>query len=339
MHKTGDGMAKRNRGAGNGAPESYDYDQVSTGLTERIASRCATPESSDQPREYDYDAVGSASSLSERRAQFHRSMEGHLASSGEHDYDPASNKAMRDAGDPHEHGEKVFTIGSREMAASDLIKLGGLIAFFAVIGVICFLAWPTVHGIFEEGGLELLIQRMHEAGPVGVLILIGLQLLQVIVAFIPGEVVQVAAGMLYGPFGGTAVILLGVIIASTIVFELVHVLGAPFVRSMVSDTFLEKFRSFERSGKLNVVVFILFLIPGLPKDVFTYVVGLTDMKLGTFLLLSTLGRIPGVFVSSYAASSIMQGDYLTSAIMFGVLAIIAGIGVLFRDKIMDRFSK
>jgi uncharacterized membrane protein YdjX (TVP38/TMEM64 family) len=271
----------------------------------------------------------------------HVSVKEHLEhSAADYDFSPENNEAMRDDGVPGSGDEgKVVRVGNRELSAADLVKLGGLVAFFLVLGLIVWLAWPTVSGIFEEGGLELLIQRMHEAGPLGVLILLGLQLLQVIVAFIPGEVVQVAAGMLYGPIGGTLIILFGVVIASGIVFQLVHVLGAPFVRAMVSDSFLEKFREFEKSGKLNVIVFILFLIPGLPKDVFTYVVGLTDMKLGTFLLLSTLGRVPGVFVSAFAASSIMEGDFLTSAIMFGVLAVLAALGIIFRDKIMDRFSK
>ena len=250
----------------------------------------------------------------------------------------ARAEATRTGAGSAEAAERTVRLGSREIPVSNLIKLGGLVAFFAVLAVIVALAWPTVKDIFEEGGLQLLIQRMHEAGPLGVLILLGLQLLQVIVAFIPGEVVQVAAGMLYGPIGGTLVILLGVVIASAVVFQLVHVLGAPFVQAMVSDSFLEKFRDFERSGKLNVIVFILFLIPGLPKDVFTYIVGLTDMKLGTFLVLSTLGRTPGVFVSAYAASSIMEGDYLTSGIMFAVLAVLAALAIVFRDKIMDRFS-
>lgn len=288
---------------------------------------------------YDYDSEDTSSSMGEKVVREHETARERLAHSAERDFDPERNKAMRDDGTRGAEAEKTVKVGSREFSTSDLIKLGGLLAFFAVIGLIGFLAWPTIHEIFEEGGLDLLIQRMHEAGPVGVFILLGLQVLQVIVAFIPGEVVQVAAGMLYGPIGGTLVVLLGVVIASSIVFQLVHVLGAPFVRAMVSDSFLDKFREFEKSGKLNVIVFILFLIPGLPKDVFTYIVGLTDMKLGTFLLLSTLGRVPGVFVSSYAASSIMEGDYLTSAIMFGVLAILAVLGIVFRDKIMDRFSK
>ena len=322
-----------------GLDQPGEYDEAAAGQTSRLWKKAKCTSLDDQPQSYNYDLVGAAGSSGYTEAHSHRTMAEHLASSGEHDYDPASNKAMRDEGHAQDHGEKVFKLGKREMAASDLIKLGGLIAFFAVIVLIVVLAWPTVADIFEEGGLDLLIERMHEAGPRGVLILLGLQLLQVIVAFIPGEVVQVAAGMLYGPLGGTAVILLGVVIASSLVFQLVHVLGAPFVRSMVSDSFLEKFRAFEKSGKLNVIVFILFLIPGLPKDVFTYVVGLTDMKLGTFLLLSTLGRTPGVFVSSFAASSIMEGDFTTSAIMFGVLAVLAALGVIFRDRIMDRFGE
>ena len=315
-----------------------ESDEAAAGRTGSLWRKSSTGRVFEQPEAYDYDGVGAVGSVDELRLSEHRTLKEHLASSGEHDYDPASNKAMRDAGHAHEHGEKVFHLGKRTFAAADLVKLIGLATFFLVLILIVVLAWPTIHDIFEEGGLELLIQRMHEAGPTGVLILLGLQLLQVIVAFIPGEVVQVAAGMLYGPFGGTAVILVGVILASSLVFQLVHVLGAPFVRSMVSDSFLDKFRAFEKSGKLNVIVFILFLIPGLPKDVFTYIVGLTDMKLGTFLLLSTLGRTPGVFVSSFAASSIMEGDFTTSAIMFGALALLAALGVIFRDKIMDRFA-
>lgn len=277
--------------------------------------------------------------LADASRRHHDQLKTHIERSGEQDYAPEKNKAMRDGGVASEHGEKVVHVSTREFAAADAVKLGGLIAFFAVLLLIVVLVWPTISGIFEEGGLDLLIQRMREAGPRGVLILLGLQLLQVIVAFIPGEVVQVAAGMLYGPLGGTAIILLGVMGASAVVYQLVHVLGAPFVRSMVSESFLDKFRAFEKSGKLNVIVFILFLIPGLPKDVFTYVIGLTDMKLGTFIAISTLGRTPGVFVSAFAASSIMEGDFVVSAIMFGILAVLAALGVIFRDKIMDRFAK
>lgn len=251
---------------------------------------------------------------------------------------PVETSAAKPQEAPAEQ-EKTLRIGKRDIPISELLKLGGLVVFFVAVALTVVLAWPSLREIFEEGGVELLVQRMRDAGPLGVLILLGLQLLQVIVAFIPGEVVQIAAGALYGPVGGTLVVLAGAAIASAIVFEMVHFLGAPFVRSMAPEGFMDKFEAFEESGKLNIIVFLLFLIPGLPKDVFTYLVGLTNMKLSTFLIISILGRTPGVFVSAFAASKIMKGDYLESAIMFGVLALIAGVVIIFRDRIMERFSK
>lgn len=81
-------------------------------------------------------------------------------------------------------------------------------------------------------------------------------------------------------------------------------------------------------------MFVLFLIPGLPKDVFTYLVPLTDMNMRTFLLLSNIGRIPGIIVSTYAADGLMEGRFVESAIIFGVAAVIAILGVVFRERIM-----
>lgn len=115
---------------------------------------------------------------------------------------------------------------------------------------------------------------------------------------------------------------------------LVHKLGAPFVRAMVDEKHLVKFYEFERSGKLNLIVFILFLIPGMPKDVFTYLVPLTNMRMRAFLVLSTVGRIPGVIISTYAAAGLADGDITTSLIIFGIAAVLMILGIVFRDKIM-----
>ena len=227
----------------------------------------------------------------------------------------------------------------RTIKQSDLVKLVGLLVFFIVVIAIAVALMPYFKEIFEPGGVERVITEIQSQGPFGVGVLFVLQLVQIIVAFIPGEVVQIAAGMLYGPVGGTIIVLIGCVISSSIIFQLVHRLGAPFVRSMVSDKYLDKFRDFERSGKLNVVVFILFLIPGLPKDVFTYLVPLTDMRMRTFLILTTVGRTPGVIVSTYAASGLASGDTTTSIIIFAVAAAIALIGILMRNKIMHLMGK
>ena len=192
----------------------------------------------------------------------------------------------------HEKAEQEVTVRGHKMEKGDIFKFVGLIGFFAIMVLICVLLWPYVHDVFEPGGIDRIINDVRGAGPVGFLILLGLQFLQIVVAFIPGEVVQIAAGMLYGPWIGGLIILTGCVISSAFIFSLVHKLGAPFVQSMVPTQYLDKFRRFELTGKLNIVVFILFLIPGLPKDVFTYLVPLTDMRMRTFLILSNIGAFP-----------------------------------------------
>lgn len=231
------------------------------------------------------------------------------------------------------------SVHGHKMTFADIFKFVGLIAFFGIMILLCALVWPYIHEIFEPGGLDRVIHDVREAGAVGFLILLAIQFLQIVVAFIPGEVVQVAAGMIYGPWVGALIVLAGCIISSAFVFLLVHKLGAPFVQAMVSEKHMRKFRSFENSGKLNVIVFVLFLIPGMPKDVFTYLVPLTHMPLRTFLLLSNVARIPGILVSTYAASGLVQGDIVQSLIIFLVAGGIAVVCILFYDKIMKAIER
>lgn len=236
-----------------------------------------------------------------------------------------------------EKAQEVTTVRGREMTRGDIFKFGGLIAFFALMVIVVILIWPYIHEAFEPGGLSRVIDDARNAGPLGFLILLAMQFMQIVVAFIPGEVVQMAAGMMYGPWLGAAVVLLGCIISSAFVFAVVHRLGAPFVRDMVPTKYLDKFNAFEESGKLSIVVFILFLIPTMPKDTFTYLVPLTNMRMRDFLVLSNVGRIPGIVISTYAANGLVDGNITQSIIIFAVVAVIAIVAIVFRDKIMNLF--
>lgn len=236
-----------------------------------------------------------------------------------------------------EKAQEVTTVRGREMTRGDIFKFGGLIAFFALMVIVVILIWPYIHEAFEPGGLSRVIDDVRNAGPLGFLILLAMQFMQIVVAFIPGEVVQMAAGMMYGPWLGVAVVLLGCIISSAFVFAVVHRLGAPFVRDMVPTKYLDKFNAFEESGKLSIAVFILFLIPAMPKDTFTYLVPLTNMRMRDFLVLSNVGRIPGIVISTYAANSLVDGNITQSIIIFAVVAVIAIVAIVFRDKIMNLF--
>lgn len=225
------------------------------------------------------------------------------------------------------------------LTKADLFKFGGLIAFFVLMAVVCVAIAPLILELTEPGGVERVVQDVRNAGPGGVLILLGMQFLQVVVAFIPGEVVQVAAGMMYGPWGSAAVVLAGCIISSAFIFFIVHKLGAPFVRAMIPEKWMGKLEDFEETDKLDVMVFVLFLIPGLPKDVFTYLVPLTDMSMRNFLVLSTVGRIPGILMSTLAADGLMEGDIMRSVLLFLVAAGMAALAIVFHEKIMHAFAK
>ncbi len=180
---------------------------------------------------------------------------------------------------------------------------------------------------------------MRAAGPWGFLILLALQFLQIVVAFIPGEATQMVAGMLYGPWIGSLILIIGCVLSSAFVFVVVHKLGAPFVRDMVSEKWIEKFDRFEKSGKFELTVFILFLIPAMPKDVFTYLVPLTDMRMRTFLVLSNVARIPGILISTYAASGLVDGNVWQSIVIFAVFAVLAVVCLIFRERLMGAVEK
>ncbi|MCL1798707.1 MAG: VTT domain-containing protein [Eggerthellaceae bacterium] len=236
-------------------------------------------------------------------------------------------------------GEMAMVPLRERVKTADAFKFAGLVGLLVLVGVILFFLRPYFSNLFEPGGFSRVLADVREAGPAGVLVLFGLQVVTHIVVFVPGEATQFAAGMLYGPWLGALIILVCCIISSAFIFSLVRKLGAPFVQSIVPVKHLARFREFEKTNKLSIVVFVLFLIPGLPKDTFTYLVPLTDMRMRDFLLLSNTGRIPGIVVSTYAASGIMEGRIWESVAIFVVAAALAVVGLFHRDKIMDFLGK
>ena len=144
-----------------------------------------------------------------------------------------------------------------------------------------------------------------------------------------------AAGIMYGPVFGALIIFVGCVISSAFIYLLVNRLGAPFVRDMIPQAWAEKMDVFEKSEKMDVTVFVLFLIPGLPKDLFTYIVPLTDMSPLRYLAISNIARIPGIVMSTTAASGLATGNLVTSIVMFAILALLAVLALVFNEKIFN----
>lgn len=204
---------------------------------------------------------------------------------------------------------------------------------------VCVLIAPWIAELSEPDGLQRVLEDVRNAGVGGVFILLAFQFLQIVVAFIPGEIVQIAAGMMYGPWIGALVVIVGAVISSAFIFAIVHKLGAPFVRVMIPEKWMSKLERFENSEKLDVMVFVLFLIPGLPKDVFTYLVPLTNMNMRNFVVLANIGRIPGVLISTLGADKLIEGDYGQSAILFGIAAVIGILAIWQHDRILHVAAK
>ncbi|WP_243159290.1 VTT domain-containing protein [Clostridium sp. cel8] len=162
---------------------------------------------------------------------------------------------------------------------------------------------------------------------------------QVIVFFIPGELIQVAGGYIYGPFIGSILSVIGITTGSIIAYVVSKIFGNPLVNKMLSKKKLKFFRKILNLGSINFVVFLLYLIPGIPKDILAYICGISKISLKDFIIYSTLGRLPGIFISSYFGSKVYSEDKFILIFIFIFMVLLFVIGVFRGEKIVLKFIK
>ena len=155
---------------------------------------------------------------------------------------------------------------------------------------------------------RFLKQTLREWGILAPVIFIALQALQVIIAPIPGEVTGILGGFLFGEWLGLLYSTVGLTLGSVAAFGVGRWLGARYVRTLVSPETWNKM-GFIVEAEGAILCFIIFLIPGLPKDMVCYLFGMSPMPLWIFTLVSTLGRIPGTWVLSAQGAHTAAGNY------------------------------
>lgn len=170
----------------------------------------------------------------------------------------------------------------------------------------------------------------------GRFILLGLQCLQVVVALIPGEIIELGAGYAYGAIEGTLICLAGVAISSSLIFLLVKKVGTPLVEMFISREKIHELKFINNETKLKRLIFLLFFIPGTPKDVLTYFVGLTRIELPQFLLISLVARIPSVISSAICGQMLGDKDYVTAGIVYAITGAVSLIGYYLYNRIVKR---
>lgn len=204
--------------------------------------------------------------------------------------------------------------------------------------VVIAMIWATIkygpyitHLVANPDQLKALLSSY---GSISILIFMGLQVLQVIIAAIPGDLVQIAGGFVYGTWLGTLYSIIGITIGSVAAFYISRALGLSLLRIFVSKENLEKFSFLINNPKSKVVMFILLLIPGIPKDIFSYIAGITPMNPLTFFILSTTARLPSLLMTCYIGSNMQQGNYVTAAIVTAIACLLFIAGIFTKDRIV-----
>lgn len=165
-------------------------------------------------------------------------------------------------------------------------------------------------------------------GFIGRLAFVGMVVLQVIVAVIPGEPLEMGAGYAFGAIEGTILCIMGVFIGSLIVFLGVRKFGMKLVELFFSREKIADLKFLKTNKKRVILFFIIFLIPGTPKDILCYFAGLTDMKIEDWVVITLIARLPSVLTSTLSGNYLGTENYITAIIVLGLTAFISIIGVV-----------
>ena len=179
-------------------------------------------------------------------------------------------------------------------------------------------------------------EYIRSFGALGWLVLLGLQFLQVFIALIPGELLESAAGFAFGPFAGTLICYIGVAAASALIFYLTRKYGVRLVEVFISREKINELRFLNTAKKRNALIFLLYFIPGTPKDLLTYFAGLTDIKFSDFLTISLVARIPSVLSSTVGGHMLGNENYWGAVLLYGVTGAVSIAGLLCYNAIVRR---
>jgi len=217
------------------------------------------------------------------------------------------------------------------------INLFLFVLFVAAIVVVSIKFAPSITALLSSP--EKARGFLLSFGFKSVFVFILLQVLQVVIAVIPGEVVQITGGYVYGIFLGTVYSVVGILLGSLLAFFLVRIIGYPVVKAFVPQKQLNKFNFMINNEKSEITMFVLFLIPGLPKDVLTYIAGLTPVKPLRLFIIVMIARLPGILVSSVIGTNIQSKNYLTVVIISVCAIVLFVAGLLLKNRIIDAVAK
>lgn len=217
-----------------------------------------------------------------------------------------------------------------------IAAIASIAVFFIVLALLAvFVGGPIVKTLGDPAAFRTWVEAR---GVWGRVLFVGLMALQVIIAFIPGEPFELAAGYAFGTLWGTLLVWIGAIIGTTIVFLFVRKIGIKAVEVFFPRDKINSIKYLQDEKKLNAAAFVLFLIPGTPKDLLTYLAGLTKIRLLPWIVLTSIARIPSIVTSTISGNALGIERYGLAIIIYAATAIVSGIGLLLYQRIQKQHA-
>lgn len=207
-----------------------------------------------------------------------------------------------------------------------------IVAIFVVIACIGLVAYlfPVMKNLSTHEGQVAFKQRVDESGIYGFLTLLGLQFAQIFLVILPGEPLEILAGMCYGAVGGTIFILFSVALTTTILFWIVRKYGRKFIYHSFDKKKIDKIENskiFQNPKKIEYILAVCFAITGAPKDILVYVGGLLPIKPIRFILIATFFRLPSIISSTIVGEYFSEGNWKVSMIVYGITFALTILGL------------
>lgn len=202
----------------------------------------------------------------------------------------------------------------------------GLALFLVLSGLVCWFAGRPLIRFAQTP--ELFRQWVDAQGIKAPGLFIGMVVLQVIVAIIPGEPLEIAAGYAFGALEGTILCIIGTTVGSVLVFLLVRRFGTRAVEVFFPMEKLQSLKFLQNERRLNFWVFWVFFLPGTPKDVLCYFVGLTKMPLKVWVFISAVARFPSIISSTLGGNALGTERYTLAIVVFAATLAVSGAGLL-----------
>lgn len=221
--------------------------------------------------------------------------------------------------------------------SSNFLSYLGFPLLLAGIFLILWLFRDPIWNIFSSP--ETVEAAVEEWGLWGPLLFFLLQFLQVVIFVIPGEVPQIAGGYLFGIMGGLSLSLAGILTGSAFNYYIARFLGVPFIRKVIGEERYRRFERAARSNKAKIAFFLFFLIPGVPKDALCYVAGISSLGFGAFLLISGMGRLPGIVGSVIIGSAAAEKNWALAITIFIIAVAFFVLGLIFREKLQTLIAR